>query len=72
VETILLVEALSGILFSLINIEYLPSLVSTIGSSTDLNSLSFFILALNNIEAFILVLDVAEVFISEDKDLPPS
>jgi hypothetical protein len=72
VETILLVEALGGILFSLVNIKYLPSLVGSIVSIVNLNNLTFNILTLINIKAPVGFLNITEVFSSVSKDLPPS
>jgi len=55
-----------------INITNLPSLVCSIVSVVDTNSLSFFILISTNVEASVSLLDVTEMLTSISEDLEPS
>jgi hypothetical protein len=61
-----------GLSLDSINIFNFPSLVSTIMSIMDDNSLTFNILRSSNIETSVSLLDIAEVFIFIPEDLEPS
>jgi hypothetical protein len=71
VESKFFVQSLSFSLCLLIEIKYLPSLVGTIVSTMNLDSLHFNIFTLVHIKTPTAFLDVAEMFSLIHKDLPP-
>jgi hypothetical protein len=72
VKTEFFIDSLGSILCLGIQIENLPSLVGSVVSTMNLNSLHFFILSLEYIKASVGFLDIAEVLTLEYEDLPPS
>jgi len=72
VESKFFVESLGLSLCLLVKIENLPSLVGSVGSSIELNSLTLNILRLEYINALVGLLDVAEVLSLIHEDLEPS
>ena len=69
-ESKLLVETLGSSLLSLVNIDNLPSLVSTVVSLVNNDWLTFSIFSTTDVEAF-SVLPVDNMFILVFEDLPP-